>query len=679
MASSQNYPQLKPGAEPTDQIVVLEDTDGDGVSDKRTVFADNMMIPTGVLPGDGGVYVANSTQLIHLTDTDGDGLSDTRRTVLSGFGTEDTHHLLHTLRWRPDGRMAMSQSIYIHSHLETPYGVKHLDGGGAWHFDPHTSQLEVFFKGLVNPWGHAIDAYGQSFATDGAGGEGINYPFPGAVFVTSPGATRWLRGLNPGSPKHCGLEFVSGAAMPDEMQQVLITNDFRGHRVCRFKLERQGSGYRSIQLPDLIRSEHIAFRPIDIKMGPDGAIYIADWYNPIIQHGEVDFRDPRRDTEHGRIWRITAKGHDRLQPPDYQAASEDDLVAMLEDSALWVRQFARQELSSRPWPAVQSALAKLQSPQPTTPASAYLALQPLWLQLSRREIDAELIDRLRQHIDPRVRAAAMRVIGEQHVNLPKATTWLENGIGDTDDQVVLEAVCGLHRIGTMPAVLSVLQAAERADQDQNLKFAIWNALRDTESIWLPVFERNDLANTSPAALEALADAASGASVAKALATQIVNMPAAQQPRAAALIASRGDAASVATLTQWIIGGDQTNADKVSMLDSVLTQCQARKLVPDEVSQWLPKLVGSAQTTPQNSQWIILLAKACQQWRAADTAPTLNQWLNEGIASQQPALVAAAASALAESPTGEGRQIIRQISGNQQLDISLRSAAIAAAQ
>ena len=167
----------------TTRSLVLEDTDGDGQADKTTVFADGLLIPTGVEPGDGGAYVANSTELLHLNDTDGDGKADKRRIVLSGFGTEDTHHILHTLRWGPDGLLYMNQSIYIHSHVETPYGVRRLDGGGIWQFRPETMQLEVFARGFVNTWGHDFDRWGQSFATDGAGGEGINYVFPGARLV----------------------------------------------------------------------------------------------------------------------------------------------------------------------------------------------------------------------------------------------------------------------------------------------------------------------------------------------------------------------------------------------------------------------------------------------------------------------------------------------------------------
>ncbi|MFM7844794.1 MAG: PVC-type heme-binding CxxCH protein, partial [Planctomycetota bacterium] len=308
VASSEVYPQIKPGQEATDKVLVLEDTDGDGKADKTTVFADGLLIPTGVLPGDGGVYVVNSTELLHLKDTDGDGKADTSRIVLSGFGTEDTHHLLHSLRWGHDGCIYMNQSIYIHSHVETPYGVKHLNGGGIWRFRPETLQLDILCYGFVNAWGHHFDRWGQSFATDGAYGEGINYVFPGSVFFTAVGAKRIINGLNPGSPKHCGLEIVGGSHLPADWQGNMITNDFRAHRVCRFVVTEDGSGYSSRQEVEVIKSTHPAFRPIDVKMGPDGAIYIADWYNPIIQHGEVDFRDPRRDHVHGRIWRVTAKG-----------------------------------------------------------------------------------------------------------------------------------------------------------------------------------------------------------------------------------------------------------------------------------------------------------------------------------------------------------------------------------
>src|SRR6185436_12275504 len=151
-----------------------------------------LLIPSGVEPGDGGVYVGQSTELLHFKDTDGDGVADQKRVVLSGFGTEDTHHTLHTLRWGYDGQLYMNQSIYIHSHLETPHGVVRLRSGGILNLRPSTMRCDIFMKGLINGWGHHYDLYGQSFATDGAVGRGINYVVPQAMFETYAGARRIL-------------------------------------------------------------------------------------------------------------------------------------------------------------------------------------------------------------------------------------------------------------------------------------------------------------------------------------------------------------------------------------------------------------------------------------------------------------------------------------------------------
>src|SRR5204862_4543719 len=121
-----------------DHIMILEHTNYDGRADKTTVFADTLLIPSSVEPGDGGAYVGQSTELLHFRDTDGDGVADEKRIVLSGFGTEDTHHTLHTLRWGLDGQLCMNQSIYIHSHIETPHGVVRLNSGGILNLRPPT-------------------------------------------------------------------------------------------------------------------------------------------------------------------------------------------------------------------------------------------------------------------------------------------------------------------------------------------------------------------------------------------------------------------------------------------------------------------------------------------------------------------------------------------------------------
>lgn len=355
VACSPVYPQISPGAHPDDKVVVIEDTDRDGKADKSTTFASDLLIAAGVAPDfqntpkaqapetPTAAYVGASTELIRAVDTDGDGKADERRVVLSGFGTEDTHHTIHTLRWGPDGRLNFNQSIYIHSHMETPWGMVRLNSGGVCAYDPNTERVEVTARGFINTWGHAWDRWGQEFATDGAGFEGLHWLVPGAMFRTYEGARRILPSISPGSyPKYSGLELIQSPLFPADWQGDAITCDFRAHRIVRFKTtdlaapktvagkatEAAKSGYQASELPAPVVTTDAAFRPIDVKLGPDGALYIADWTNPIINHGEVDFRDPRRDHVNGRIWRLAPKGSTPLKWENLSSKKTDELLAL---------------------------------------------------------------------------------------------------------------------------------------------------------------------------------------------------------------------------------------------------------------------------------------------------------------------------------------------------------------
>jgi putative heme-binding domain-containing protein len=498
IASSSVYPHIKPGEKANDKILVIEDRDGDGRADRTSVFADNLLIPTGVVPGDQGVYVVNSTELLHLQDVDGDGKADRRRVILSGFGSEDTHHLLHTLRWGHDGALYMNQSIYIHSHVETPYGVRRLGGGGIWRFRPDTMQLEIVCRGFVNPWGHHFDHWGQSFVTDGAYREGINYVFPGSVFVTAPGAKRFVAGLNPGSPKHCGLEIIGGGHLPESWQGNMITNDFRAHRVCRFVVSEDGAGYASRQETELIKSSHGAFRPIDVKMGPDGAIYIADWYNPIIQHGEVDFRDQRRDHVHGRIWRVSVKKRPLVKKTQLVGASTETLLASLSRPEEWIRLHAKLQLKARKPAEVRTALAQwLAGMDPEQPNYWHDRLEALWVYQCLNTMDTVYLGELVRAPDHRVRAAAMRVVSQwiedfrlgtgvatRRADESSLRGYLQAGVVDSHPRVRLEATRGWARLKNRESAAEALKVLDQP-MDRFLDFALWQTMRDLKEVWLP--------------------------------------------------------------------------------------------------------------------------------------------------------------------------------------------------
>ncbi|MDB5354333.1 MAG: hypothetical protein JWN24_786 [Phycisphaerales bacterium] len=492
VVSSSTYPQLKPGQDPDDKVIVLEDTKGAGKADKATVFADGLFIPTGIVPGDGGAYVANSTEVLFLKDTTGSGKADFRRVVLSGFGTEDTHHIIHAFNWGPDGRIYFNQSIYIHSHVETPWGTKTLLGSGTWRYRPDTGAFDVYCRGQVNPWGIAWDDWGQTFETDGAGGEGIAFAFPGSAFQSAVGYEKVLPGLNPGSPKYCSLEILSGRHLPEDWRGTFLTNDFRAHRICHFQLADSGSGFVSKQLPDFIVSGDADFRPIDIKMGPDGAIYIADWYNPIINHGEVDFRDPRRDHVHGRIWRLTAKGRPLVERPKLAKAPVAELLESLRSPEEYTRLRAKLVMRERGEKEVLPALsAWVKAINPRSKSAEHDRLEALWTYESLDVIEPELLVRVLGSKDFRPRAAAVRVLSHWAQQIPNATDLLAAAVDDESPRVRLEAIRAL---AVIPNPQSITIAARVLDKpmDVYLDWALTQTARDLEPVWMPAFKAGRL-------------------------------------------------------------------------------------------------------------------------------------------------------------------------------------------
>ncbi|WP_031529805.1 PVC-type heme-binding CxxCH protein [Dyadobacter crusticola] len=484
VVSSTVYPHLKTGESANDKIFILEDTDGDGKADKSTVFAEGLIQPTGILPGDGGCYVANSTEILHFSDTDGDGKADKKRRILNGFGTGDTHHLIHTFRWGPEGRMYFNQSIYIYSHVETPFGIKRLEGGGTWALNTRNLDMEVYVRGLVNPWGLQFDRWGQSFLTDGAGGEGINYGFPGATFVTAPGAARIIRGLNPGQPKHSGLDVVSGRHLPDAWQGRMITNDFRANRINSFRLEEQGAGYASKQADDLMWTDNVAFRPVDINVGPDGAIYVADWYNPIIQHGEVDFHDPRRDQQHGRIWRVVAKNRPLVNKPQLTKASVTELLDALKLPEEWTRLQAKQVLKAKGAKEVIPALQKwVQGLDKNDSNYEHNLLEGLWVYQTLETFNQPILLELLNAESHNARAAALRALELWYPKMNNVPALLAKSIKDEHAQVRLESVIALRKTRTPEAAKTALLALD-GQMDEFLDFALWQTIRELEPLWL---------------------------------------------------------------------------------------------------------------------------------------------------------------------------------------------------
>ena len=501
VATSASYPQPVAGQAANDKIFMLEDTDGDGEADRSVLFADSLLTPTGVLPGDGGVYVANSTEILHLQDTDGDGRADRRRVVLSGFGADDTHHIIHRFLWGPDGLFYLkSVRIYLQPYRNA-LGGRTAQAGRHMAIRPRCAPAERAGAGHVELVGIRFRPVGPVVRHGRRRRRRRVFHFsPCGLCARLREPPRTLTGLNPQHPKYAGLALLSGRHFPDSLAGQLVTSDFRANRVKRFALSEDGSGFSSEEQEDLIWTDHVAFRPVDLNVGPDGALYLADWYNPIIQHGEVDFRDPRRDHRHGRIWRITATGRPLVDPPNLHNASTEDLLAALRLPEDWTRRQAKRLLRERGAEDVEPALdARVARIDRNAPDAAHELTEMLWTYQAIGRMNADVLREALGLEDYRARAAAVRVLGHFPDILPDTDALLAALVEDEHPRVRREAVHVLGERGAAGAAMGTTTGAEAASaalraldrpMDDFLEYALWYAIRQLEPHWMPRFEED---------------------------------------------------------------------------------------------------------------------------------------------------------------------------------------------
>ena len=261
VSCSTTYPHVYPGSEPNDKLVVLEDRDGDGRADKSTVFADDLHIPLSFEFGDGGVYVSEMPHLSFLRDSDGDGRADFRQVILTGFGTEDSHHSLHDITWTPDGDLMFRESIFHHSQVETPYGPVRQLNSGWFRFQPRNHRLTSFGTyHSTNPWGVTFDDWGQHVAS---------HPIYAAAFHSLDPAYPQQHPRPSGLQAYsgtCGQEFVDFQTFPEDLRGTYIKARYKPtNRIEIHNWVRTEFGYDEQYLSDLIFSTNLSFIPVDIR------------------------------------------------------------------------------------------------------------------------------------------------------------------------------------------------------------------------------------------------------------------------------------------------------------------------------------------------------------------------------------------------------------------------------
>jgi putative membrane-bound dehydrogenase-like protein len=363
-----------------------------GLSSKPRVFADGLAIPLGVLPYKNGCYVLHGHDIAFLEDTDADGKADKRTVILTGFGVQDSHLFPHQFTRAPGGWIWMAQGAFNYSKVrrpsDPPERAVQFDQTRMAKFRPDGSGFDITSNGPCNIWGLVLNGEGEAFIQEANDfgypvmpfHEYANYPgcsdrqwksyapeFPGTAPDFRMGGTGlsglalldagWVALLEKGSAQSPVLsaqsEHASAAKLSTEhlalstsSQTVLIANPIT-NRIQGIKMHRDGPRWRLDPPQDFLVSADPWFRPVAITVGPDGCLYIVDWYNKIISHNEVPRNHPDRDKTRGRIWRVKAKAAKPFDVPDFTKLSGDELSAKLGGDSLAQSHLAWQAIGDR--------------------------------------------------------------------------------------------------------------------------------------------------------------------------------------------------------------------------------------------------------------------------------------------------------------------------------------------
>jgi hypothetical protein len=369
------------------------------------------------------------------------------------------------------------EGIFHFSQVETPYGPTRAHDAGIFRFEPRTAKLDIFANyPFNNPWSHYIDRWGQHFVADAS--EGANYfatAFSGQTdYPNKHGHLKDF--LTKQWRPTAGCELVSSRHFPDDAQGNYLLNNCIGFQgVLQYRMHEEGSGFAAEPLEPLLQSSDRNFRPVDIEFGPEGALYLVDWFNPLIGHMQHSLRDPKRDTNHGRIWRIIYTKRPLLPPAKIAGQSNAELLNLLKTYEDRTRYRARIELHSRDTDEVIAATCTwLAALDKADPDYWHQRLEGLWMFQAHDVVDQEMLKQLLRCDEPRARAAATRVLCYWRDRVEDPLGLLKIQAGDEHPRVRLEAIraASFFRGADIPGAQEVAVESLLLPSDDYLKYTL---------------------------------------------------------------------------------------------------------------------------------------------------------------------------------------------------------------
>ena len=632
VTTNPSYPQYLPGTPADDKILIYEDTTGDGKADKQTVFADKLHLPIGIALGDGGAYVSQQPDLMFLKDTDGDGVADVRQRVLHGFDSADSHHALSAFTFGPDGALYFQEGTFHFSQVETPYGPQRVRDAAVFRYEPKTEKFNIFVSyNFANPWGHCFDYWGQNFVADAS--PGANYfaaAFSGDVIYPHKHRKMEQFLVKQWRPT-AGCVIASSRQFPDSVQgNYLINNTIGFLGTLQYQMSDDGSGFKGSPVDPLLSSRDTNFRPIDIKFGPDGALYIVDWFNPLIGHMQHNLRDPKRDKHHGRIWRVRYKDKPLLEIPKIEGAPINEVVRLLERYEDSVRHLARMELRTRPTANVVSALfAWLNEQTDDSEQAEHNRLEALWVMQHHDQVHPELLATVLSSKDHRARAAATRVLSYWRDRIDGATDLLIAAATDESPRVRLEAVRAASFYADADEGRRIVDAAMTKPLDYYINYAITETNTTLDRRGGPRKSGDD---------GLIDQIASG----KVNDSQIVPM----------VKAALGNiqAAQAGRLADAILRGDFSADNRAAALGDLLVATQSKRITSSLDIELATKRLLEARRSG-DSRMIVRIAELAASWNVEEMTAALRETARDPATPGDGVDAALAAIVASRSPSG----------------------------
>jgi azurin/glucose/arabinose dehydrogenase len=499
-----NYPERTPDSKVGDSILIFEDTKHTGHADKCTHFMDDLNAPTGFQFYKDGILLMQAPDVWFVRCTDGTDHANWKERVLMGMDSADSHHTTNSMCYDPGGAVYLSDGVFHRTQVETAAGPVRNTDAGIYRFVPRTGEFERYAAyNFANPHGRLFDYWGNDLITDATG----NNTYFGAAFsgkIDFPAKHESMKQFwNRPSRPCAGTGLISSRAFPAEFQGDFLNCNVIGFQgIYRVKVSQDGSGLKGESTEDLVSSSDPNFRPSQVNVGPDGAIYFCDWSNDIIGHLQHHLRDPNRDHVHGRIYRMVYEGMPLMTPPKIDGQSVAALVELLKEPENQTRTLAKIEMEKHPAAEVIAAVNQWASKlDPKEPTYEHNMMEALWVHQWQNVVDANLLKRMLRSPEPQARAAATRVLCYWRDRIPETVALLKVQAGDEDPRVRLQAVRAASYIPTAASADAALTAL-KLPTDYYLNYTLHETMRELEPVVRKAIAANQpIAVDNPAGLD----------------------------------------------------------------------------------------------------------------------------------------------------------------------------------